>query len=203
MSVSEAHRSPIVSSAVIGIPAGRGGDANQSSVASGMYHEIFGQFKKSLGQLDKWLEAAAAFAKARSFDPNVFVGLRLAPDQFALARQVQATCDTAKLAASRLTGKDAPPHPDTETTLLELQERVRSVASYLDSFSAKDFEQSASRVVTQPRWEGKVMSGADYFREHALPNFYFHLTHTYAILRHNGVPLGKRDYLGALTQVMP
>jgi uncharacterized protein len=168
-----------------------------------MYYEIFGQFKKSLGQLDKWLEAAAAFAKARSFDPNVFVGLRLAPDQFAFARQVQATCDTAKQAASRLTGKDAPTHPDTETTLVELQARVRSVASYLDGFSAKDFEQAASRVVTQPRWEGKVMSGADYFREHALPNFYFHLTHTYAILRHGGVPIGKRDYLGALTQVMP
>ncbi len=168
-----------------------------------MYYELFGQFKKSLGQLDKWLEAAATHAQSRSFDPNVFVGLRLAPDQFALSRQVQATCDTAKAAASRLTGNDAPRHPDTEATLVELQARVRSVLSYLDGFSAKDFEQSASRVVTQPRWEGKVMSGADYFREHALPNFFFHLTHTYAILRHNGVPVGKRDYLGALTQVMP
>jgi uncharacterized protein len=168
-----------------------------------MYYELFRQFQKSLGQLDKWLDAAITFATTRSFDPNVFVGLRLAPDQFTLARQVQATCDTAKLAASRLTGKEAPPHPDTEATLAELQARIRSVAAYLDSLSASDFEQSASRVVSQPRWEGKVMSGADYFREHALPNFYFHLTHTYAILRHNGVPVGKRDYLGALTQVMP
>src|SRR5688572_15485557 len=168
-----------------------------------MYHELFRQFQKSLGQLDKWLDAAAAFAAQRSFDPNVFVGLRLAPDQFTLARQVQATCDTAKLAASRLTGKEAPPHPDTEATLVELQARVRSVAGYLDSLSASDFEQSATRVVSQPRWEGKVMSGADYFREHALPNFYFPLTHPYALLRHNGVPVGKRDYLGALTQVMP
>jgi hypothetical protein len=166
-----------------------------------MYYELFRQFQKSLGQLEKWLDAAAAFARDRSFDPNVFVGLRLAPDQFTFARQVQATCDTAKLAASRLTGKDAPPHPDTETTLVELQARIRSVAGYLDSLSASDFEQSANRVVTQPRWEGKVMSGADYFREHALPNFYFHLTHSYAILRHNGVPVGKRDYLGALTLV--
>lgn len=180
-----------------------GSDKAQSGVASGMYYEIFGQFEKSLGQLDKWLDAAAAFATARSFDPNVFLGLRLAPDQFALARQVQATCDTAKLAASRLTGKDAPAHPDTETTLAELQARVRSVASYLGAFSQKDYAEGASRVVSQPRWEGKVMSGADYFREHALPNFYFHLTHTYAILRHNGVTIGKRDYLGALTQVMP
>jgi len=168
-----------------------------------MYYETFGQFKKSLGQLDKWLDAAAAFAESRSFDRNVFVGLRLAPDQFALAKQVQATCDVAKLAASRLTGKEAPAHPDTEATLAELQTRVRSVLSYLDSLSAKDFEQAASRVVSQPRWEGKVMSGADYFLEHGLPNFFFHLTHTYAILRHNGVPVGKRDYLGALSLKAP
>ena len=168
-----------------------------------MYYETFGQFKKSLGQLDKWLEAAAAFAQTRSFDPNVFIGLRLAPDQFAFARQVQATCDVAKLAASRLTGKEAPAHPDTEQTLDELKARVRSVISYLDSFSAKDFDGAANRVVSQPRWEGKVMSGADYFLEHGLPNFFFHLTHAYAILRHNGVPIGKRDYLGPLSLRTP
>jgi len=168
-----------------------------------MYYETFGQFKKSLGQLDKWLEAAAAFAQARSFDPNVFVGLRLAPDQFAFARQVQATCDVAKLAASRLTGKEAPAHADTEQTLDELKARVRSVISYLDGFSAKDFQAAATRVVTQPRWEGKVMSGADYFLEHGLPNFFFHLTHAYAILRHNGVPVGKKDYLGPLSLRQP
>jgi hypothetical protein len=168
-----------------------------------MYHAIFSEMKKQLAQLDKWLDAAAADAKARSYDPNVFAGLRLAPDQFAFARQVQATCDTAKMAASRLTGKEAPAQADTEKTLEELQARVRSVIAYLDGFSAKDFEGAATRVVTQPRWEGKVMSGADYFVEHAVPNFYFHLTHAYAILRHNGVNLGKRDYLGALSLRAP
>jgi hypothetical protein len=164
-----------------------------------MYYETFGQMKKSLGQLEKWLDAAAAFAEARSFDPKVFLGLRLAPDQFAFARQVQATCDVTKLAASRLSGKDAPTHADTEQTLDELRARIRSVIDYLDGFSAKDFETAATRVVTQPRWEGKTMTGADYFLEHALPNFFFHLTHAYAILRHNGVNVGKRDYLGALS----
>jgi len=164
-----------------------------------MVYAIFSQMKKQLGQLDKWLEAAAADAKARSFDPNVFLGLRLAPDQFAFARQVQTACDTAKLGASRLTGKEAPSQPDTEQTLEELHARVRSVIAYLDTLSAKDFEGAAARVVTQPRWEGKVMSGSDYFVEHALPNFYFHLTHAFAILRHNGVNIGKRDYLGALS----
>jgi uncharacterized protein len=168
-----------------------------------MYYATFGQIKKTLGQLDKWLEAAAAFAQSRSFDANVFLGLRLFPDQFALAKQVQTACDTAKLAASRLSGKEAPVHSDNEQTLEELRTRVRGVIQYLDGFSAKDFEQAATRVVTQPRWEGKVMSGADYFREHALPNFFFHSTHVYAILRHNGVPLGKRDYLGALSLKAP
>jgi hypothetical protein len=168
-----------------------------------MYYETFRQMKKQLGQLDKWLEAAGAYAKEKSFEPNVFLGLRLAPDQFAFARQVQTTCDTAKLAASRLTGKEAPAHPDTEQTLEALRARVASVIAYLDGFTAKDFEGAATRVVTQPRWEGKTMTGADYFLEHALPNFFFHLTHCYAVLRHNGVPLGKRDYLGALSLKAP
>jgi uncharacterized protein len=156
--------------------------------------------KKQLGQLDKWLETAGTYAKEKSFDPNLYLGFRLAPDQFAFVRQVQATCDTAKLAASRLTGKQAPVHDDKEQTLDELRTRVQSVVSYLDGFAAKDFDAAATASITQPRWEGKTMTGADYFLEHALPNFFFHLTTAYAILRHNGVSVGKRDYLGALTQ---
>jgi uncharacterized protein len=168
-----------------------------------MYNQMFGQMKKMLGQLDKWLETAAAFAQTKAFDPNVFLGLRLAPDQFAFARQVQSACDTAKLGAARLAGKQPPSHPDTEQTLDELRARIRTVVAYLDTFSAQDFEGAATRIVTQPRWEGKVMTGADYFLEHALPNFFFHLTHAYAILRHNGVNLGKRDYLGPLSLRTP
>jgi hypothetical protein len=169
----------------------------------GMHYPMIRQMNKQLLQLDKWLVAATSFAQTKAFDPNVFLGLRLAPDQFAFARQVQITCDTAKLAASRLTGKEAPPHADTEQTIEELRARVRLVVTYLDGFSEKDFEGAAARVVTQPRWEGKTMSGGDYFLEHAIPNFYFHLTHVYAILRHNGVPLGKGDYLGALSLRAP
>jgi len=168
-----------------------------------MYFETVLQMKKMLGQADKWLEKAAAFAQAKKFDPTVYLTLRLAPDQFAFARQVQAACDTAKLVAARLTAREAPSHPDTEKTLEELGARIRTVISYLDGFSAKDFEGAATRVITQPRWEGKVMSGADYFLEHGLPNFFFHITMAYAILRHNGVELGKRDYLGPLSQRMP
>ena len=168
-----------------------------------MYYETFGQMKKMLGQMETWLVAAGTHAEAKKVDPSVLLGLRLSIDQFPLARQVQITCDTAKLAASRITGKEAPVQPDTEQTLGELGARVRSVIAYLDGFTAKDFEGVSARSITQPRWEGKVMTGADFFLEHALPNFFFHLTHVYAVLRHAGVPLGKRDYLGTLTQRMP
>lgn len=168
-----------------------------------MYFAIIGQMKKQLGQMDKWLEAAAAHAETKKFDPNLFLAFRLAPDQFGFARQVQIACDTVKLGASRITGKDAPSHADTEQSLPELRARIASVIAYLDTFTEADFESAPTRVVTQPRWEGKTMTGADYFLEHVLPNFYFHLSHTYALLRHNGVPLGKRDYLGKLTQKLP
>lgn len=164
-----------------------------------MYFQTFLQMKKQLAQLDKWLDAATTYATSKSFSPDLFVSFRLAPDQFAFSRQIQTACDTAKLAASRLSGKEAPKQADTEQTLEDLRARVRSTVAYLDTFTAADFETAATRSVTQPRWEGKTMSGADYFLEHAVPNFYFHLTTAYGILRHNGVPVGKRDFLGALS----
>jgi len=164
---------------------------------------LFRQMKKQLGQLDAWFDAAKAAGTAKSFDPNVLLQARLAPDQFPLARQIQIACDTAKFAASRLAGTEAPNHPDTEKTLEELRARTKTVIAYLDGFKESDFADVATRVITQPRWEGKTMTAPDYFREHALPNFYFHLTHTYALLRHRGVNIGKRDYLGTLTMHDP
>lgn len=168
-----------------------------------MYIDILRQMQKQLGQADKWLEAAAAHADTKKFDSNVFLTLRLAPDQFPLARQVQAVCDTAKLGASRITGKDAPVSADTEQSIDELRARITATLTYLGGFTAKDFESVADRTVTQPRWEGQVMSTHDYLLEHVMPNFYFHLTHVYAILRHNGVGIGKRDYLGSLSKRAP
>lgn len=168
-----------------------------------MYFETFRQMRKHLAQLDVWLDNADAAAKSRSFDANAFLECRLAPDQFAFARQVQIACDTAKLAASRLSGKEAPVQPDTEKTVDELRARVHAIVEYLDGFTAEDFAEAATRSITQPRWEGKTMAGSDYFLEHAVPNFYFHLTHVYALLRANGVGLGKRDYLGSLSLRAP
>jgi uncharacterized protein len=164
-----------------------------------MHIDLLRQMKKTLGQLDGWLDAAKAYAATKSFDPNLFLGFRLAPDQYPFSRQVQGACDTAKLAAARLAGQEPPKHPDTEQTIDELHARIRTVVAYLDGFSEKDFEGAAARVIATPRWEGRVMSGHDYFLEHAVPNFFFHVSHAYAILRHNGVPLGKRDFLGKLS----
>jgi hypothetical protein len=155
--------------------------------------------KKLLGSLDACLEKATAHAAAKKYDPNVLLQARLAPDMFPLIRQIQATCDTAKFAAARTTGKDSPSHPDTEQTIEEVRKRIAAVVAYLGEFSAADFQSIDDRTVSLPRWEGKSMTATTYFIEHALPNFFFHLTTSYAILRHNGVEVGKRDYLGAIT----
>lgn len=151
-----------------------------------------------LENLDRWLTAGEENAKKRSFDPSVLLAARLAPDQYPLTRQVQAACDAGKFLAARLSGKAPPSHPDTEKTMEELHARIRSVVEYLGTYSAADFEGAEDRVVPLPFAPGKGMKGGSYLVEMALPNFYFHVTHAYAILRHNGVELGKRDYMGPL-----
>ena len=108
------------------------------------------------------------------------------------------SCDTAKLGVARLTGKTAPVHEDTEKTLPELKARIESVIAWLDTVTPADFEGAAERRISQPRWEGKSLSGAEYAVNHMIPNLYFHVTTAYAILRHNGVDVGKRDYLGPM-----
>jgi hypothetical protein len=155
--------------------------------------------KKMLTNLETWLEKGVAHAGARSFDPNVLLTLRLAPDQYPFVQQVQAACDSAKLLAARLSGKTAPKHPDTEQTVDEVRARIRTSTSYLDSFKAADFDGAESRPVELPFLEGKVIEGSDYLLEWGLPNVFFHVTTAYAILRHNGVPLGKFDYIGSVT----
>jgi uncharacterized protein len=163
------------------------------------FYPIVLEMKKLLGSLDACLEKATAYAAAKKFEPTVLLQSRLAPDMFPLIRQIQAACDQAKYAAARTAGKEIPSHPDTEQTMDEARKRIASVVSYLGEFSAKDFEGTDDRSVTTPRWEGKSMTATNYFIEHALPNFFFHLTTAYAILRSNGVDVGKRDYLGAIT----
>jgi hypothetical protein len=166
-----------------------------------MYYDLtVVQFTKMLSNFREILNKAATHAEVKKFDVNVLLNSRLAPDQFNFTRQIQITCDTAKLGVARLTGKtdSVPVHADTETTIAELQTRIQSVQDYLASFSAADFANSGSIKVTNPRWEGKHLLGHEFLTQHVIPNFYFHFTTAYAILRHNGVDLGKKDYLGAM-----
>lgn len=157
------------------------------------------EIKKLLGTVEAWFDKVTEHAAAKKYDPNVLLQARLAPDMFPLVRQIQVTCDLAKYAAGRAAGKEMPSHPDTEQTFDDLRKRIAAVVSYLEGFSASDFEGADDRSISLPRWEGKSLDATSYFIQHALPNFFFHYTTTYAILRHNGVDLGKRDYLGPIS----
>ncbi len=156
------------------------------------------QFSKMLTNFSAILDRGAKFAETKKIDMEVLLRARLAPDQFDLTRQIQITCDTAKLCFARLSNKEAPVHADTEKTLPEVKARIQSVIAYLQTFTSKDFIGWNERKISQPRWEGKWLSGEEFFTQHAIPNFFFHLTTAYAILRHNGVEVGKKDYLGEM-----
>jgi hypothetical protein len=163
------------------------------------HHAEITQLAKVLGAVSGWLDKAEAHAKAKNFDPNTLLTARLAPDMFPLARQIQSACDGVKFYASRLAGKQAPKHPDTEQTIDELRARIKSVLEHAASFRPSDYAGADSLVVPLPFMPGKGMLGADYAREMLMPNTYFHLATAYAILRHNGVELGKYDFLASLT----
>jgi hypothetical protein len=162
-------------------------------------YKIVLEMTKLLGSLDRCLDKATAHATAKKFDVDTLLHARMAPDMLPLSFQVQATCDQAKFAAARASGKDAPSHPDTEKTVADLRARIATVIAFLETFKAADFEGTDARKLSLPRWEGKSMTATDYVIEHAMPNFFFHLTTAYDLLRHNGVDIGKRDFLGQLT----
>lgn len=161
-------------------------------------HETLQLFTKTLDNLEKWMDKAEANAKERSFDVDVLAQARLAPDQFAFVQQVQSACDQAKYAAAYLGGKPAPSHPDTEKTFAELRERIRKCTAFVATVQEKDLAGAAERKVAPPWLQGRWLTGGDYLMHVAVPNFFFHATMAYAILRHNGVSLGKMDYVGSL-----
>ena len=161
-----------------------------------MMYDQFTQFAKMLHNLSSLLDKADAYAQAKKFDADVLLNSRLAPDMFNLIRQVQISCDMVKFGIARLSGKDAPTHDDKEKTIPELKARVESTLGFFHSVKESDFAGWEERKVTTPRWEGKWLTGKDYFHQHLVPNVYFHITTAYAILRHNGVEIGKKDFLG-------
>ncbi|XDD53794.1 DUF1993 family protein [Leptospira sp. WS4.C2] len=163
-----------------------------------VYEITVQSFKRGLGNLIKILEKAETHSVTKKFAFENLLNARLFPDQFQLTKQIQIACDTAKLCVARITGKEAPVHEDSETNLEELKLRIGSVLQYLETYKEEDFKLVSEIKVSQPRWEGKYLTGFEYLTNHAIPNFYFHITTAYAILRHNGVEIGKKDYLGEM-----
>ncbi len=156
-------------------------------------------FEIGLNALSAVLDKAAAFTAAKKVDPAVLLGWRLAPDMFALVRQVQVACDHAKNGAARLAGAEPPKFEDNETTIEQLKARLAKTVAYLKTLDGKAIDAASDREITFPLGSGKGhMKGSDYLNHFVLPNFYFHLTAAYAIVRHCGVEIGKRDFLGAI-----
>ena len=157
-----------------------------------------------LDALSGVLDKAQAFATAKKIDPSVLLNSRLAPDMFALTRQVQVATDLAKNGASRLAGVEPPRYEDNETTLDQLKARLAKTVAYLKSLDAKQIDGAADRQITFPLGPTNKghMKGDDYLNHFVLPNVYFHLTAAYAILRHLGVEIGKQDFLGAIPMKM-
>ena len=157
-------------------------------------------FEIGLTALGAVLDKAAAHAAAKKVDPSVLINWRLAPDMFALMRQVQVACDQAKNGTARLAGVEPPKFEDNETTLDQLKERLSKTVAFLKSVDAKAIDASAEREITFPlggQTKGQ-MKGSDYLNHFVLPNFYFHLTSAYACARNFGADVGKRDFLGAI-----
>lgn len=145
------------------------------------------------------IDKAAAHAAAKKADPSVLLGWRLAPDMFAFARQVQVTCDQAKNGPSRLAGIEPPKFEDNETTIEQLKARVAKTLAHVKSLDAAAIDASAARDIVFPLGPKKgQMKGVDYLNHFVLPNFYFHLTASYAIARNFGADLGKQDFLGKI-----
>jgi uncharacterized protein len=154
-------------------------------------------FTHTLGTLAAILDKAAASATARKFDPKVLVDARLAPDMLPLSRQVQIACDVAKNSLARLAGREPPRFADEETTLQELRTRLTRTIEYLQSVPASDLEGSEERDISVPAGQRTLsFTGLALLQRWAIPNVFFHVTTAYDILRHNGVELGKRDFLG-------
>jgi uncharacterized protein len=162
-----------------------------------MYTSSKPRFAHMLRNLATILSKAEEHARARRIEPSALLQARLFPDMFPLVRQVQIACDTAKGTCARLAGVDVPKHEDNEQTFEELQQRIAKVIAFMDSVPSDSIAASADRQVTLKQRDRELhFRGDAYLLESALPNFYFHVVTAYDILRHNGVELGKRDFLG-------
>src|SRR5215203_3235460 len=161
-------------------------------------------FEIELPALSNILDKAEAFAATKKVDPSVLLNWRLAPDMFPLVRQVQIVADQAKNGSSRLAGVEPPRYEDNETSTEQLRARLAKTVAYIKTLDPKQIDAAADREITFPLGPNNKgqMKGDDYLNQFVLPNFYFHLAIAYAILRHCGLDIGKRDFLGAIPMKM-
>jgi hypothetical protein len=156
-------------------------------------------YLKHLRAMERWIDKTRENAAQRKFDADVLLAARLAPDQLPLSAQFQSACDSAKFGVTKLAGVEPPSHPDTEKTFEELRARINTAVSLVETFQDSDFAGWEERRVSHS-WMGvKWIRASDYIIEFAVPNFLFHVTTAYSILRHNGVPLGKSDFIAPIT----
>ena len=169
-----------------------------------LYQATVPVFVQTLGALDAILDKAAAYAEAHKVDPAVLLASRLRPDMLPFVRQAQILCDNAKNIVGRLAGGEIPKFEDNEASFADIKARIKKTLDYIGGVKSGDIEAGESREIIFPLGPNKMkMKGADYVFHFALPNFYFHLTTAYGILRHNGVDIGKRDFLGAVVGISP
>lgn len=168
-------------------------------MALSMYQASVPVFARMLTNLKGVVQKAAAHAQARKIDETVLVNARLYPDMLPLAKQIQIASDFARGTAARLAGAEPPSYEDNEKTLTELVARIDRTIEFLRTTKAAEIDGSESREIVRPvRGEPHKFSGVNYLLQYALPNFFFHATTAYAILRHNGIEVGKQDYIGKL-----
>jgi hypothetical protein len=167
-------------------------------MAISMYSASAPIFRRMLNNMLAWLDKAQAHAEARKFDANNYLGLRLAPDMLPLVRQIQIASDAAKGCMARLAGVEVPKWEDKEASVADIRARVQKTIDYISSFNAAQIDGSETRTVLIPMRSGDPLqfTGEAYLKHYALPNFFFHITTAYALLRHAGVEVGKGDYLG-------
>ena len=163
-----------------------------------MYDASIPVFRQMLGGLDDVLSKAEAHAADRKIDPAALLQARLFPDMFPFTRQVQIACDFAKSVPARLVGVDVPAYEDVEQSFAELRERIGRTLAFIDGLDATQFEGAAQReIVLRPGTpKERKLDGQAYLLAYGLPQFFFHVTTAYALLRHNGVELGKKDFMG-------
>ncbi len=166
-----------------------------------MYYHVVMQCTQSLKNLYGWLDKAEQHAAAKKFDVSVLLKGRLAPDQKPFIYQVQSACDYVKAAAAWLSEQAPPKHADTEQTIEDLRARIKKTVAFVESVTEAQYVGASERRVSLSWAPGKVMNGFDYLLQMTIPNVYFHLTTAYSVLRHNGVDVGKMDFLGSLSLV--